>query len=193
MISNALEFLLSTLLGLYTLALMLRFYLQLTGAPFKNPFSQAMIALTNPLILPLRKIIPGWQGLDLSSLFAAFLVQCALMLALLLVRGFPLSLAGSSVWIMLLIQALLGVIKTSVDVFIYAIILQAILSWVNPYNMMTPVLDALTRPILKPIRKRLPLIGGNLDLSPLVALILLQLLLIVLVMPLDQQLKHWLI
>lgn len=189
MISNALEFLLSTLLGLYTLALMLRFYLQLTGAPFKNPFSQAMIALTNPLILPLRRMVPGWQGLDLSSLFAAFLVQWALKLALLLVKGFPISLAGSHVWIILLLQALLGVIKTSVDVFTYAIILQAILSWVNPYNMMTPVLDALTRPILKPIRKRLPLVGGNLDLSPLVALILLQLLLIVLVMPLDQQLN----
>lgn len=193
MISNALEFLLSTLLGLYTLALMLRFYLQLTGAPFQNPFSQAMIALTNPLILPLRKIIPGWQGLDLSSLFAAFLVQWALMFALLLLHDFPISLAGSNVWIVLMAQALVGVIKTSLDVFLYAIILQAILSWVNPYNMMTPVLDALTRPILKPIRKRLPLVGGNLDLSPLVALILLQLLNMLLVLPLEQRLEHWLL
>ena len=193
MISNALDFLLSTLLGLYTLALLLRFYLQLTGAPFQNPFSQAMVALTNPLILPLRKVIPGWRGLDISSLFAAFLVQCLLALALLLLRDFPIGLAGGTVWVVVLLEALLGVIKTSVDVFIYAIIVQAILSWVNPYNLMTPVLDALTRPVLRPIRKRLPLVGGNLDLSPLVALILLQLLIIVFVMPLEQQLKHWLI
>lgn len=186
MINNALQFLLHTILGLFTLAVLLRFYLQLTGAPFKNPASQAVVALTNFVVIPLRRLIPGWGGLDFATLILAFVAQLLLQLATLWLSDFPLFVAGNQVWLALLGLALIGLLKLSIYIFLYAVLLQAILSWVNPYTMITPVLDALTRPLLKPVRNRIPTAGG-LDLSPLVIFIGAELLLILVVAPLEQQ------
>jgi YggT family protein len=186
MINNALQFLLHTILGLFTLAVLLRFYLQLTGAPFKNPASQAVVALTNFVVIPLRRLIPGWGGLDFATLILAFVAQLLLQLATLWLSDFPLFVAGNQVWLALLGLALIGLLKLSIYIFLYAVLLQAILSWVNPYTMITPVLDALTRPLLKPVRNHIPTAGG-LDLSPLVIFIGAELLLILVVAPLEQQ------
>lgn len=186
MINNALQFLLHTILGLFTLAVLLRFYLQLTGAPFKNPASQAVVALTNFVVVPLRRLVPGWGGLDFATLILAFVAQLLLQLATLWLSDFPLFVAGNQVWLALLGLALIGLLKLSIYIFLYAVLLQAILSWVNPYTVITPVLDALTRPLLKPVRNRIPTAGG-LDLSPLVIFIGAELLLILIVAPLEQQ------
>lgn len=186
MIINALLFLLNTILGLFTLAVLLRFYLQLMNAPFQNPASQAVIALTNFAVKPLRRIIPSWGGLDLTTLLLAFVAQLLLQLGMLWLRDFPLLVAADSVWVAVLGLTVIGVLKLSIYIFLYAVILQAILSWINPYNPMTPVLDALTRPLLKPLRKRIPTAGG-IDLSPLVIFIVAELLLIVVIAPLEQQ------
>ncbi len=188
MIANALQFLLQTLLGLFTLAVLLRFYLQLTGAPFQNPASQAIVALTNFAVKPLRRFIPSWRKLDLSTLLLAYFSQFLLQLGIQWLRDFPLLIAGQTVWGVLLGLALIGVIKLSIYIFLFAIFMQAILSWVNPYTPMSSVLDALTRPILNPLRRRIPMAGG-VDLTPLVALICAQLLFILLVWPLEQQLS----
>lgn len=186
MINNALQFLLHTILGLFTLAVLLRFYLQLTGAPFKNPASQAIVSLTNFVVIPLRRLIPGWGGLDFATLILAFVAQLLLQLATLWLSDFPLFVAGNQVWLALLGLALIGLLKLSIYIFLYAVFLQAILSWVNPYTVITPVLDALTRPLLKPVRNLIPTAGG-LDLSPLVIFIGAELLLILVVAPLEQQ------
>jgi YggT family protein len=186
MISNALQFLLHTILGLFTLAVLLRFYLQLTGAPFKNPASQAVVALTNFVVIPLRRLIPGWGGLDFATLILAFVAQLLLQLGTLWLSDFPLFVAGNLVWVALLGLAMIGLLKLSIYIFLYAVLLQAILSWVSPYTLITPVLDALTRPLLKPLRNRIPTAGG-LDLSPLVIFIGAELLLILIVAPLEQQ------
>jgi YggT family protein len=186
MITDALEFLLYTLLGLFTLAVLLRFYLQLTGAPFKNPLSQAIVTLTNFAVRPLRRIIPSWGALDLSTLFLAFLSQWLLQLGMLWLRDFPLLVAGTSIWVALFGLALVGLLKLSIYIFLYAVLLQAILSWVSTYTPITGVLDALTSPVLKPIRKRMPTSSG-IDLSPLVVFIIAELLLILVVTPLEQQ------
>jgi YggT family protein len=186
MISNALQFLLHTILGLFTLAVLLRFYLQLTGAPFKNPASQAVVALTNFVVIPLRRLIPGWGGLDFATLILAFVAQLLLQLGTLWLSDFPLFVAGNLVWVALLGLAMIGLLKLSIYIFLYAVLLQAILSWVSPYTLITPVLDALTRPLLKPLRNRIPTAGG-LDLSPLVVFIGAELLLILIVAPLEQQ------
>ncbi|HZV99695.1 MAG TPA: YggT family protein [Methylophilaceae bacterium] len=186
MIINALLFLLNTILGLFTLAVLLRFYLQLMNAPFQNPASQAVIALTNFAVKPLRRIIPSWGGLDLTTLLLAFVAQLLLQLGMLWLRDFPLLVAADSVWVAVLGLTVIGVLKLSIYIFLYAVILQAILSWISPYNLMTPVLDALTRPLLKPLRKRIPTAGG-IDLSPLVIFIVAELLLIVVIAPLEQQ------
>ncbi|HEX5539733.1 MAG TPA: YggT family protein [Methylophilaceae bacterium] len=186
MISNALSFLLQTILGLFTLAVLLRFYLQLTGAPFKNPASQAVVALTNFAVKPLRRIIPGWRGLDLSTLLLAFIGQLLLQIGTLWLHDFPLLVAGHVIWIILLGLAVVGVLKLSIYIFLYAVLLQAILSWVSPYTPITPVLNALTEPLLGPLRRRMPSTSG-IDLTPLVVFIIAEMLLIVVIAPLEQQ------
>ncbi len=186
MFTNALLFLLQTLLGLFSLAVLLRFYLQLTGAPFQNPASQAIVALTNFAVRPLRRFIPSWRKLDLSTLLLAYFSQFLLQLGIQWLRDFPLLVAGQAAWAALLGLALIGVIKLSIYIFLFAVFIQAILSWVNPYSPMSSILDALTRPILKPVRKRIPMAGG-VDLSPLVVFICAQLLFILLIWPLEQQ------
>lgn len=186
MLTNALGFLLHTILGLFTLAVLLRFFLQLTNAPFQNPASQAVVALTNFAVKPLRRIIPGWRGLDLSTLLLAFAGQLLLQLGILWLHDFPLLVAGQVIWAILLGLALLGVVKLSIYIFLYAVLLQAILSWVNPHTPITPVLHALTNPLLKPLRKYIPTASG-IDLTPLVVFIIAEMLLIVVVAPLEQQ------
>ena len=186
MMANALEFLLHTVLGLFTLAVLLRFYLQLTSAPFHNQFSQAVVSLTNFAVRPLRRIIPSWSGLDLSTLVLAFLAQLLLQLATLWLRDFPLLVAGHLIVSALVGLAFVGLLKFSITIFLYAVLLQAILSWVNPYTPLAPVLDALTAPLLNPLRKRIPMAGG-IDFSPLIIFIAAELLLILLVTPLEQQ------
>ena len=186
MMANALEFLLHTVLGLFTLAVLLRFYLQLTNAPFHNQFSQAVVTLTNFAVRPLRRIIPSWSGLDLSTLVLAFVAQLLLQLATLWLRDFPLLVAGHLIVSALLGLAFVGLLKFSITIFLYAVLLQAILSWVNPYTPLAPLLDALTAPLLNPLRKRIPMAGG-IDFSPLIIFIAAELLLILLVTPLEQQ------
>ncbi|WP_338053154.1 YggT family protein [Pseudomethylobacillus aquaticus] len=187
-LQNALIFLLHTLFGLFTLAVLLRFYLQLTNAPFRHPASQAIVSLTNFAVRPLRRFVPSWRGLDLSTLLLAFVAQLLLQLCLLWLRDFPLLVAGSGAWIALLGLCVLSLTKLSIYIFLYAVFVQAILSWLSPHNPMATLLDALTRPVLQPLRKHLPLAGG-IDISPLVVFIIAELLLITLVTPLEQQLR----
>jgi len=182
MITTALQFLLHTILGLFTIAVLLRFYLQLTNAPFHNPVSQTIIALTNFAVRPIRRVMPSWDGLDLSTLFLAYFSQLLLHLGLLLTRDFPLFVAGQSVWFAILGLALVGIIKFSIYIFLYAVILQAILSWFHQQTIISPVLYALTRPVMRPVQNLVPRLGG-VDLSPLVIFIIAELILILFITP----------
>lgn len=189
MLAQALEFLIGTVLGLFTLALLLRFYLQLTGAPFHNPFCQAVVALTNFAVRPLRRVLPAWGWLDSASLLLALLSQLLLQLTVLWLRDFPLLVADAPVLPALLGLAALSLVRLSIYIFMYGVLLQAILSWINPHTPLAPVLDSLTRPLLRPLRRRMPLLGG-IDLSPLVVFIAAELMLMLLVMPLEMQLSR---
>ena len=186
MITNALQFLLHTILGLFTIAVLLRFYLQLTNAPFHNPVSQTIVALTNFAVRPLRRIVPSWGGLDLSTLLLAYLCQLLLDIGIQLTRDFPLFVAGYPVWLALLGLALVGIIKFSIYIFLYAVILQAILSWFHQQTVISPALNALTRPVMRPVQSLVPRLNG-VDLSPLVVFIIAELLLILIVTPLELQ------
>jgi len=189
MLATALEFIFDTLLSLLTLAFLLRCYLQLTGAPFHNPLSQGIVALTNFAVRPLRRLVPAIGWLDTASLLLAFLTQLALQLLVLWLRDFPLFVAGSQVFVALAGLAALGVIKLSLYLFLYAVILQALMSWINPHAPFAPVLDSLTRPLLRPLRRRMPYTAG-VDLSPIVVFIVIQLLLMLVVAPLEYRLLH---
>ena len=186
MIASALAFILQTIFGLFTLVLLLRFYLQLTRAPFQNPVSQAVVAVTNFIVKPVRRIIPGFRGIDLTTLLLAYLTQFILLLLLRWLGDFPFLVAGSGIWISLFGLALVEILKLSIYIFLYAVIAQAILSWINPYNQLTPLLDALTRPVLTPLRRVIPTAGGF-DFSPIIVFIVAQLLIMLVVTPLEVQ------
>ncbi len=187
MLAGALIFLLDTLLGLLTLAFLLRCLLQLTGAPFHNPFSQAIIALTNFAVRPVRRFVPAIGWLDTASLLLALLTQFVLQLAILWLRDFPILVAGPQVIPALLGLACLGVVKLTLYLVLYTVIIQAILSWINPHTPIGPVLDSLTRPVMRPLRRLIPTASG-IDLSPLVVFIVIQLILMTLVAPLESAL-----
>jgi len=181
------QFLLDTLLGLVTLAFLLRFYLQLFGAPFHNPFSQAVMAFTNFAVRPLRRILPAAGGLDTSTLLLAFLAQLILHIATLWLHEFPMLVADGQAYAALVGLAALGVVKSSIYIFLYAVLMLTILSWINPHTPLAPLLDSLTRPLLRPLRKLMPQTGA-IDLSPLVVFIIAELLLMLMVAPLEHQL-----
>ncbi len=177
MISQALIFLITTISGLFTLALLLRFMLQLLRAPARNQLSEFVTALTDFAVRPARRIVPGWWGLDLATLALAWLIETLQIWLTLKLKGYEL---GSAVGIALAALGLLAAIhlaRLAVYIVIVAVILQAVLSWVNPYSPLAPLLTSVTRPFLRPFQKMLPPVA-NVDLSPLFVLIACQLLLI---------------
>ena len=175
MFTSALSFLLNTILYTLTMMFLLRFFMQLFRTSFYNPLGQMVMTLTDFAVKPARRVIPSLKKIDLSTLFLAILTQFLLQLLILWLRDFPLSVAGDSIWFSLLGMSLLGVVRATLDLFFYAILLQVILSWVNPHTPIAPVLNSLTRPILAPIQRIIPIANG-IDFSPVVALIFLQML-----------------
>ena len=176
MIAQAAQFLLDTLLGLFIYVVLLRFYLQLFRAPFNNPVSQFVAALTNFAIKPLRRVIPGLWGMDLASLSLAWFAEFVLVLALFWLNGA--AALGGNLLPAAAFLAVVRLLKSSVYLLIGAVFIQAILSWVNPYNAAAPVLNCLTRPFLNPIQRLIPPISG-IDLSPMALFILCELALMV--------------
>lgn len=167
MLQNMTTFLLNAVFGILTFLLVLRFLMQWTRTSFQNPLGQMAMALTDFMVKPARKLIPPARQLDLSTLLLAWLVQVILFAMLTLLAAAPVS---PMFWFW---QALVAVLGQMLDVFFYAILLMAILSWVNPYSPIYGVLNQLSAPILNPLRNVLPSIQGF-DFSALVALLLLQ-------------------
>lgn len=174
-LQNIAIFLISTLFSLYIGAVLLRFLLALVRADFYNPLSQFLVKITNPVLVPLRRFVPPMGKLDTASLVLAFSLKLIAVVLLMSLQGINIGLGG------LLLAVLADLIRTVVWIFMIALIIQAIMSWVgNSYgNPMGSLLDSLTAPLLDPIRKFVPLIG-MVDLSPLVAILLLQVVLIAL-------------
>lgn len=192
MLNNALLFLLQTVLDIFTLLFLLRFYFQVTRVSFQNQAAQMVVSLTNFAVLPMRRVMKlvrnlGVAKFDLSTLLLAYITQLLLTVLSLWLKDFPLLIAGNSVWPTILALALLGIISMSVTIFLYAVLIQAILSWVNPHTPIAPVLNNLTHPILCLLRKHIPP-AGNVDLSPLIFMIAAQLLLRTVLMPLENNL-----
>jgi YggT family protein len=188
MIASALYFLLTTLASLLTLLFLLRFFMQLCKAPFRNPLGQMVMTLTDFAVKPVRKLVSSLGKFDLSTLLLAFLTQLLLQICLLKLRGLPFSIEGHSAWPNLLGLGLIGLLRTSLDLFFYALLLQVILSWVNPHTPIADVLNSLSKPILAPIQRILPTAGG-IDFSPMAAIILIQMLNFSVVKTLESQLQ----
>lgn len=178
MLDQASKLILDVAFGIVVYSLLLRFLMQLLRAPFRNPVGQAAVALTDWIVKPLRKVLPGVGGIDWATLIPAFLFQVAWLLALyaLFGRGFSLGAAGI---LYVLAAAALELVKTAIWILIVVVVVQAILSWVAPDGPLAGLLNALTFPFLRPLRRYIPPIGGALDLTPLILIVLLQLVLIV--------------
>lgn len=174
MFSNAIVFLLQTFLGLFSIALLLRFYLQLVRAPARNPVAQFLAALTDFAVRPARRVIPGLWGIDLSTLVLAWLVELLLLVAVLFVVGQSLGAEVGLSAIGLVLLAGVNVLRASLYILMGALIVQAVLSWVAPHSPIAPVVNTLTRPLLRPIQRRIPPVGA-VDLSPLFAIVACQL------------------
>jgi YggT family protein len=180
MLASALGFLIDVVFGLMTYTLLLRLVMQLMRAPFRNPLGQAVIALTDWIVKPLRKVLPGLRGIDWASVIAAYLSQFLWLLALYFAFGRGFALFGPGLPF-LAIAAVIALVKALLWLTIIVVFAQAILSWVAPDGPLAGVLNALTFPLLRPVRRIVPMIGGTLDLSPLIVIVLAQLLLITLV------------
>ncbi|ABR82230.1 TPA: YggT family protein [Pseudomonas aeruginosa] len=171
-LNTAAIYILQTLGSLYLLIVLLRFILQLVRADFYNPLSQFIVRATKPLLNPLRRIIPGFGGIDLASLVLAILIQLVLMILILMLMGY-----GVGGFIMqLLIWSIIAVTSLFLKVFFFALIISVILSWVAPgsYNPGAQLVNQICEPLLMPFRKLLPNLGG-LDISPIFAFLALKL------------------
>jgi YggT family protein len=162
-------YLIQTVLSLFLLAVLLRFLLQLVRADFYNPISQFLVKVTNPLVLPLRKVIPGLGGFDMASLLLALLLQMAGIALIYLINGH-----GVPNIVLLLVWSVLGIVGLMVNIYFFALLAMIILSWVAPgsKNPALFLLFQITEPVMAPFRKALPSMGG-LDFSPILVFILI--------------------
>ncbi|GAC22844.1 MAG: YggT family protein [Alteromonadaceae bacterium] len=165
---SAMQFLVNTLFELYLMVVLLRFWLQLARADFYNPFSQFVVKATHPIVGPLRRVLPSIGRIDTATLVLALLVAGLKIVALNLIIGNtninPLGLVIGSFYL---------VVKEALSLMMWVLIIRAIMSWVSQgYNPMDMVLGQLTEPLLAPIRRRLPSLGG-LDLSVMVVILVI--------------------
>lgn len=170
-LNDAAIFVIQTLGSLYLLIVLLRFILQLVRANFYNPLCQFAVKATQPLLKPLRRVIPSMFGLDMSSLVLALLVQMALFAVILLLSGYSVDVLFLIPW------ALIGIFALFLKILFWAMIISVILSWVAPgsHNPGAELVQQITEPVLAPFRRIIPNLGG-LDISPIFAFIALQLL-----------------
>jgi YggT family protein len=155
----------------FVFMLLARFHFQWLRVGFRNPAGEFVIATTNWMVLPVRRVVPGIAGLDLSTLLLAWLVQALGLWAQTAIVGAEPGLGAIAA------IAAVDLLRYSLYILVFAVIVQAILSWVNPYAPLAPVFDTLTRPFLRPLRRFVPPLG-NVDLTPLILIVLLQVVLI---------------
>jgi YggT family protein len=173
MLGQIASFLVDTLFTFFVVLLLLRFHFQWLRVPFRNPVGEFVLATTSWMVMPARRVVPGLAGLDLATLLLAWAVQALGLWIQAEIRGFEPGIGG------LLFVASIDLVRYSLYILVAAVIIQVVFSWLNPYTPVAPVVDALTRPFLRPLRRFIPPIG-SFDLTPLVLVVLAQVVLIVL-------------
>lgn len=167
-VTSAIVFIVHSVAQLYLLVLLLRFWLPWLGADFRNPLAQAILRLTSPVIIPVRRIVPSVGRLDTATVLVAFIIEYLVLLILVTITQRPAGILD------LTITSVANLVVLSLRLFVFAIIVRIILSWVSPggYNPATAIIHTLTEPLLRPFRRIIPSLGG-LDISPVFAIILL--------------------
>jgi YggT family protein len=163
-------FLVDTVVTFIVFLLLARFLLQWLRVPFRNPVGEFLVATTNWIVVPARRLVPGVARTDWATLLLAWILQAlGIWLQAAIVGAQPGALAIFAV-------ALVDLVRFGVYILVFAVIVQVVFSWVNPDAPLAPVFDAITRPFLRPIRRYVPPIG-SVDLSPAILFIILQILL----------------
>ncbi|MEN9502988.1 MAG: hypothetical protein RI964_2273 [Pseudomonadota bacterium] len=176
---NALQnvglFLVESLFSLYIGAVLLRFLLAWARANFYNPLSQFLVKVTNPVLVPLRRMIPAVGKVDTAAIVLALGLTIVKVLLLVVIAGV------SAGFLTIVLSAISDLLRAAIWIYIFALIVQAVMSWTgNLYgNPLADLLSSLTEPLLRPIRQLLPSVG-MVDLSPMVAVLLLNVVLIIL-------------
>jgi len=163
---NPFIFLIDTLFSIYIAIMLLRFLLQQVGADFYNPISQFVVKATQPLVSVARRLIPSIRKIDTATLVLVLMLIIIKLVLIFSIAGYPMN------GLQMLVKGLYDLVSLTFDIFIIALFVQAILSWINPdpYHPVSSLLRSLTAPVLRPIQKHVPPIGG-IDLSTLVGLI----------------------
>jgi YggT family protein len=179
--TDPIVFLIDTLFSLYIMAVLLRFLLQWCGADFYNPISQFLVKITHPPLRILRRFVPSIGKIDSSSLVLMLSLQMLADFSILMLKGVSINIGA------LAILSMTQLITLLLNVLVFSVFARAILSWVNPgaFYAAASIVDALSNPILNLCRKMIPNLGG-IDLSPLAALLLLQMAKMVILPPLHE-------
>jgi YggT family protein len=172
MLGQIASFLVDTAVTFFVFLLLLRFHFQWLRVPFRNQVGEFVLRSTGWIVLPARRVIPGLKGLDLATLVLAWAFQGLGEWTLAAIAGRDATLVAIA------LVALVDLLRYSLYILIGAVIIQVVFSWLNPYTPAAPVLDALTRPFLRPLRRFVPALG-NIDLTPLVLVVVVQVVLIV--------------
>lgn len=175
-IRAALLFLINTLIDLYLYVLIIRIILVWTHANYFNPFVQFIVKLTDFIVKPLRRYLPNYKGIEVASIAVIVLLEFFKFILIFLITVGFIHISG------LFLLVIGDLLKLVIQIFSFAIIAAAVLSWVQPYSPLSHTLMQFTAPIMRPIQRVIPPIGG-VDISPIPALIILQLLLILIVNP----------
>lgn len=167
--TQALYFIIKSLAHLYVLLFLLRLWLPLVGADFRNPVAQAILRFTAPLIVPVRRFIPPFGRIDSATVLVTFLIECAVVFVLFSLLG----RLPDPVFVAMV--ALSQLVILSLQLFSIAIFVRVVMSWIGPtnYNPMLAMAEALAEPVVRPFRRVIPPLGG-IDFSPMITLILLQ-------------------
>jgi len=175
---NAGVFLIQAIFGLYLIAVMLRFILQVVRADFYNPVSQFLVKATNPPLVPMRRVIPGVMGVDVAAILLMLIIKIVEIFLITLIGGISLSIMG------LVVFAIADLLELFLNVFFFTILIQVVMSWVNPggHNPTISLLYSINEPLLSRARRIIPPISGF-DLSPIIVVIFIQLLSILLIAP----------
>jgi len=165
-------FLIDTVVMFFVFLLLLRFHFQWLRVPFRNSVGEFVLVTTSWMVMPARRVIPGLRGLDIPTLLLAWVIQALSLWIQASIRGLHPGVIG------LAVVALVDLLRYSLYILVGAVIIQVVFSWINPYTPAAPVLDPLTRPFLRPLRRFVPPIG-SFDLTPLVLVVVVQVVLIV--------------
>jgi YggT family protein len=179
MLGNILLLVLNAVLGLLALLLVARAYMQWARVSLRNQLGHFVTALTDWLVLPARRLLPPLAGLDLASLVPAWLAESLLVLAEFWLRGFSFGSSAGLAAVLILALGLIETLRLFVFLLIGIVLISAVMSWVNPHSPFAPMFNVLARPFLRPFQRIVPTIS-NIDLSPLVLLLVLQIALMLL-------------